>query len=99
MSKALGGFLAVTGFLACPCHFPLTLPLLLGVLAGTGVGSFIGGHTGLTYGLASGYFVVGIGAGIYLWNRKAKGTQQASCDVHAQPAQRGKHGSPGSKQG
>jgi hypothetical protein len=72
MSKAWGWLLALTGFIACPCHLPLTLPLLLGVLGGTGVGSFIGAHTGFVYGLATGYFIVAIGAGIYLWSRKAK---------------------------
>ena len=42
MSRVWGGVLAVTGFVACPCHFPLTLPLILDLLGGTGIGSFIG---------------------------------------------------------
>ena len=72
MNKVWGGFLAVTGFLACPCHLPLTLPLVLGVLGGTGVGSFVGTHTGLIYGLLAAYFIVAMGAGVSLWNRKQR---------------------------
>ena len=75
MSKVWGGALAVTGFIACPCHLPLTLPLILGVLAGTGVGSFIGANTGLVYGLATGYFIVAIGVGWFLLNRKRRSVQ------------------------
>lgn len=72
MSKIWGGALALTGFIACPCHLPLTLPLILGVLGGTGVGSFIGANTGLVYGLATGYFIVAIGVGWFLLNRKRR---------------------------
>ncbi len=70
MSRVWGGVLAVTGFVACPCHFPLTLPLILGVLGGTGIGSFIGANTSLVYGIATGYFIVGVGVGWYLLMRK-----------------------------
>ncbi len=75
MGKVWGGALAVTGFVACPCHLPLTLPLILGVLAGTGVGSFIGANTGLIYGLATGYFIVAIGVAWFLLNRKRRSVQ------------------------
>ena len=80
MSRVWGGFLAVTGFLACPCHLPLTLPLVLGVLGGTGIGSYIGANQGLVYGMFAGYFVVGIGLGLYLLNRKRRG-HDAACEV------------------
>ena len=73
MSRVWGGVLAVTGFVACPCHFPLTLPLILGLLGGTGIGSFIGANTSLVYGIAAGYFIVAIGVGWYLLMRKSTG--------------------------
>jgi mercuric ion transport protein len=70
MSKFWGGFLAVTAFVVCPCHLPLTLGLLLGVLGGTAIGSFMVANTGLVYGVAAGYFVLGLAGGWYLWSRK-----------------------------
>ena len=80
MSNLWVKILAVTGSLACPCHLPLTLPLLLGALGGTGIGSFVGANTGWIYGVATGYFIVGIGAGLYLLNRR-QGNQGLACDV------------------
>ena len=73
MSRVWGGVLAVTGFVACPCHFPLTLPLILGMLGGTGIGSFIGANTSWIYGIVTAYFIVGIGVGWYLLMRKRTG--------------------------
>ncbi len=70
MSRVWGWVLAVTGFVACPCHLPLTLPLVLGVLGGTGIGSFIGANTSWVYGIATGYFIVAIGVGWCLLMRK-----------------------------
>ena len=70
MSKVWGGVLFVTGFIACPCHLIITLPLILGLLAGTGVGAFLSDNQGLVYGVATGYFIMGLAGGIYLWNRR-----------------------------
>ena len=73
MSRVWGWVLAVTGFVACPCHLPLTLPFIVGVLGGTGIGSFIGANTNWVYGIATGYFIVGIAVGVYLLKRKSTG--------------------------
>ena len=70
MSKVRGGVLTLTGFIACPCHLPLTLPLIVSMLGGTGIGSFVGANTSLIYGIATGYFIVGIAVGVYLLMRK-----------------------------
>ena len=81
MSNAWGGVLAVTGFLACPCHLPLTLPLVLGVLGGTGLGSFIGANTSLIYGIFTGYFVAGVGVGFFLLSRRKRESKSPACDL------------------
>ena len=78
--------MAVTGLLACPCHLPITLPLLLGVLGGTGIGSFIGANTGLIYGIFTGYFIVGVGVGMYLLNRRRRETEGAVCELQSSTA-------------
>ncbi len=73
MSRVWGWVLAVTGFVACPCHLPLTLPLIVGVLGGTGLGGFIGANTSWVYGIATGNYISGIGVGWYLLMRKKTG--------------------------
>ena len=81
MRKVWGGTLTVTGFIACPCHLPLTLPLVLGVLGATGVGSFIGANTDLIYGIFTGYFIAAIGVGLFLLNRKNRADEDAVCEL------------------
>ena len=76
MIRVRGTILAVTGFIACPCHLPFTLPLLLGVLGGTGVGGFIAANVGLIYGIATGYFILAIGVGVYWLNRRPGGARK-----------------------
>ena len=91
MSEVWGGALAVTGFIACPCHLPLTLPLILGVLAGTGAGGFIGANTGWVYGLATGYFIVAVGVGWLLLNRKKRSVQaKGTADQAGERSSRGR---------
>ena len=81
MSNIWGAVLAFTGFIACPCHLPFTLPLFLGILGGTGVGGFVAANTNLIYGFATGYFVLGLGVGVYLLNRKKHNIQEASSEI------------------
>jgi hypothetical protein len=84
MSNFWGGILAVTGLMACPCHLPITLPLILGLLGGTGLGTFIGANSNLVYGLAIGYFIVGMAGGVYLLNRRRRSIQGTSCEISNQ---------------
>ena len=70
MGSSWGCVLAVTGFVACPCHLPLTLPILVRIPGGTGVGGFVAANLGLAYGVFTAYFVGGIGAGVLLMNRR-----------------------------
>lgn len=72
MRKAGGWLLIATGFVLCPCHFPLTLGVLAGVFGGTAIGSaFFSRHSGLIYAVAAGYFVLALAAGWYLLSRRA----------------------------
>src|SRR5258708_23219931 len=61
-----GWFLAVTGFLACPCHLVITLPLAAALLGGTAVGGWIAGHEGAIFIGASIYFISVLAAGATL---------------------------------
>ena len=84
MSKAVGAVLAVTGFLACPCHLVITLPLLVAVFGGTALGAFLAANTGLVAAAATAYFIAGLGAGWYLMTRERPATAKRS-DPHASP--------------
>ena len=84
MSNIWGGVLAATGFIACPCHLPLTIPLFLGILGGTGVGGFVAANTNLVYGFATGYFVLAIGVGVYMLNRKKRNVREVSDEIPLQ---------------
>ena len=77
MGRVWGGVLVATGFIACPCHLVVTLPLILGALGATGLGAYVTDNPGLVYGAATGYFIVGLAGGIYLWNRKASNKSPA----------------------
>lgn len=81
MSNIWGGVLAVTGFIACPCHLPFTLPLLIGVLGGTGIGAGIAANVSLIYMIATGYFVIGVATGLYILNRRKRGTRMTKAQM------------------
>ena len=61
-----GWFLAVTGFLACPCHLVITLPLAAAALSGTALGGWIATHQGAIFLGASIYFIGALAAGATL---------------------------------
>ena len=52
-----GWFIAVTAFIACPCHFPITLPLLFSLTAGSAIGVWMGQNTVLIYAFSTAYFL------------------------------------------
>jgi len=78
MNQVWGGVLVVTGFIACPCHLVITLPLVLGALGGTSLGAFLSDNQGLVYIVGTGYFIVGLAGGLYLWNRRKSQAGNAS---------------------
>lgn len=55
-----GYFMAVTAFIACPCHLPLTLPLLLSLTAGTALGTWLSQNLTLVYIASAAYFLGGL---------------------------------------
>jgi len=72
MRRSVGSsLLLITGFLACPCHVPLTLPLLVALFGGTALGTWLSTHTGLVIGLRRGYFFTAIVVGFWLLNRRS----------------------------
>ena len=65
MRRVGGVVLAVTGFLACPCHLIVTVPWLASGLSGTALGSFLTRNTGLVSTFASVYFIVALALGAW----------------------------------
>lgn len=53
----VGWFLAVTGFLACPCHLVITLPFTAALLGVTVLEGWIAGHQGTILAVAGIYFL------------------------------------------
>lgn len=60
----------ITGFLACPCHLPLTIPLILGLTAGTAVGAFLVNNIWLVAGISTAYFIVSMLFAFRLFKRQ-----------------------------
>lgn len=75
-TKVRGYFFIVTGFLACPCHLPLTLPLLLALAAGTAVGAFLANNAWVVVEISAVYFVGALFLGLrYL------GKSEPTCEI------------------
>jgi len=77
MRSRSGLILLVSGFVACPCHLPLTLPLLLALLGGTSLGVFLRENTAVIVVAASVYFLIAIGAGLYLLIQRVGGDHRS----------------------
>lgn len=72
MRRSVGSsLLFITGFLASPCHVPLTLPLLVALFGGTAFGTWLSTHTNLVIGLSTGYFLTAIVLGFWLLRRRS----------------------------
>ncbi len=79
MRSLSGWLLAITGFLACPCHLPLTLPILLALLGGTSLGLFLQQNTGLVIAAATAYFLGALGFGLVLLTRSTPRDDRRLC--------------------
>lgn len=81
MRRLVGAyFFAITGFLACPCHLPLTLPILIALFGGTALGGWLAANSGLVIGLSSGYFFAALVVGFWLWSKRGNAVCQRSGD-------------------
>ena len=58
------------GFVACPCHLPITLPIVLSLTAGTALGAWLLENTVLVYVLSTFIFIGGMALG-WVWLNKA----------------------------
>ena len=86
MRRSVGSYaLLITGFLACPCHLPLTLPLLIALFGGSALGGWLATHTGLVIGLSTGYFIAALVVGFWLLNRRGTQRPNASDDAACCP--------------
>ncbi len=63
MQTIKGYALLITGFLACPCHLPVTMPILLALTAGTALGAFLANNVWGIVALSTIYFVVALALG------------------------------------
>jgi len=81
MARIAGYVLMATGFLACPCHLVFTLPLLAAALGGTALGVALLENSSLVLGLATAYFVVGLGLGLRMLSRRGLAPKGSSRSV------------------
>jgi hypothetical protein len=75
MKKVTGYLLTATAFIACPCHLIFLLPLAIGLLGGTTLGAALAANTGWVIAAATVYFVIALGAGLYLLKRRPRDTE------------------------
>lgn len=77
MGRSLKGWvLLITGFIACPCHFPLTLGIVFALAGGTALGGFLRSNVWLLYLAGAVYFVGALYLGARLISREDDGGGQ-----------------------
>ncbi|MCW5886889.1 MAG: hypothetical protein KIT07_02070 [Anaerolineales bacterium] len=59
----------ILGFIACPCHLPITLPIAISLTAGTAAGAWLTNNTALIWGLFTLLFLGGLGLGFHWLNQ------------------------------
>jgi len=55
-----GSIWMLTGFLACPCHLPVTIPIILGLTAGTAFAGFLANNLWVVGAISTVYFLVAL---------------------------------------
>ena len=59
----------IVGFIACPCHLPITLPIAISLTAGTVAGAWLANNVLLIGGVFTALFLAGLGFG-FRWLSK-----------------------------
>lgn len=70
VNEAKGWAAMVVGFVACPCHLPITLPIAISLTAGTATGAWLTNNTFLLASIMTVIFLGGLGLGYYWTNKK-----------------------------
>lgn len=60
----------IVGFVACPCHLPITLPIAISLTAGTATGVWLTNNTFLLALIMTVVFLGGLGLGYYWLNKE-----------------------------
>ncbi|MBW8012179.1 MAG: hypothetical protein FVQ83_13240 [Chloroflexi bacterium] len=72
VDEAKGWVAVIVGFIACPCHLPITFPILLSLTAGTAFGAWLTNNTIMFGSILTVIFLVGLGLGFYWINETGK---------------------------
>lgn len=70
VNEAKGWVAMVVGFIACPCHLPITLPIAISLTAGTATGVWLTNNTFLLGSIMTVIFLGGLGLGYYWINKE-----------------------------
>ena len=70
VNEAKGWLAMVVGFVACPCHLPITLPIAISLTAGTATGAWLTNNTILLGSIMTVIFLGGLGLGYYWMNKE-----------------------------
>jgi hypothetical protein len=62
--------LLITGFLACPCHLPITILLFVALFSGTLIATWLTNNQLLVYIISTIYFLIVVSYFVYISIRK-----------------------------
>lgn len=78
INETKGWAAVAVGFVACPCHLPITLPILISLTAGTAMGAWLSNNTFLFGSILTVIFLGGLGIGYYWINKEEQPAPKAA---------------------